>query len=53
MQANTIHDVDYDETTDPMPSAQCQSCGEVWFMLTGEGGRRPRRWWACPNHCNA
>ncbi len=31
----------------------CDACGQVWSPNLGRGGRLPRRWWGCPNGCNA
>jgi hypothetical protein len=32
---------------------QCNSCGQVWSPNLQTGSRLPRRWWQCPNDCNA
>jgi len=49
---SNVHRSVYDSTTEPMPSAQCSECEEVWFLNTLSGGHRPRRWWQCPNGCS-
>lgn len=31
---------------------RCLYCGKQWSPDIQPGGRRPRRWWQCPNGCN-
>ena len=33
---------------------RCMECGQVWSPnLLPNGGRLPKRYWQCPNGCNA
>ncbi len=34
-------------------SLRCKKCGAVWSPNLKEGGRLPKRYWQCPNGCNA
>jgi hypothetical protein len=34
-------------------SVQCNDCRRLWWLLLRPGGRLPRRWWQCPDGCNA
>lgn len=51
MRGDKIHKV---TTLDPFKGAvQCNECRSAWAYGLWPGGRRPVRWWLCPQGCNA